>query len=158
MEKITIRRAEKTDCPQMLDLIRELAIFEKQPDEVTVTMTEFVESGFGGNPVWGAFVAETECFERKIIGISLYYIRYSTWKGRRLYLEDLIVTEHFRGRGIGKKLFEKTWDYCLEKGYRGMSWQALDWNEPALDFYRKYQTKFDSEWINISMENTKSEF
>jgi hypothetical protein len=94
MIKATIREAIDNDCPQMLELIKELAIFEKAPDEVTVSLEEFKDAGFGKNPVWGAFVAEVD---REIVGISLYYVRYSTWKGRRLYLEDLIVTESMRG-------------------------------------------------------------
>lgn len=155
MKEILIRSAVAQDCPQMLDLIRELAIYEKEPDAVTVSLEEFIDSGFGENPVWGAFVAETQDEIQKIIGISLYYIRYSTWKGRRLYLEDIVVTENLRGQGIGKQLFDRTWAYCLEKGYCGMTWQALEWNEPALNFYRKYPTRLDSEWINISMENEK---
>lgn len=150
---IIIRKAEANDCFQMMELIKELAIYEKSPDSVTVSMTEFIESGFGDQPVWEALVAEDISGKPQIIGISLYYIRYSTWKGRRIYLEDLIVTESRRGEGIGENLFKKTWEICIEKGFSGMQWQALDWNEPALNFYKKHPTKFDSEWINISMEN-----
>lgn len=151
--KIVIRKAEANDCFQMMELIKELAVYEKAPDAVVVNMTEFIESGFGDKPVWEAIVAESVDGKPKIVGLSLFYIRYSTWKGRRLYLEDLIVTESFRGQGIGVKLFDKTWEICKERGYSGMQWQALDWNEPALNFYRKYPTHFDGEWINISMEN-----
>lgn len=149
MENFRIRKALKEDCGQLMELIRELAVYEKAPDEVTVSMEEFVESGFGENPVWFAFVAE---IEEKIVGMSLFYIRYSTWKGRRLYLEDLIVTESFRGKGLGKILFEKTIEYGKEKGYSGMMWQVLDWNEPAINFYKKYNANFDGEWLNTSIE------
>lgn len=149
MNQYTIRTAVKEDCEQLLGLIKELAIYEKEPDAVTVSLEHFRESGFGANPVWGAFVAEVE---GKIVGMSLYYIRYSTWKGQRLYLEDLIVTESHRGAGLGKILFEKTIEFGKEKGYSGMMWQVLDWNEPAINFYKKYQTKLDNEWVNCSLE------
>lgn len=149
MNQYTIRTAKKEDCEQLLGLIKELAIYEKEPDAVTVSLEHFRESGFGKKPVWGAFVAE---FEGKIVGMSLYYIRYSTWKGQRLYLEDLIVTESFRGHGLGKELFEKTIEFGKEKGYSGMMWQVLDWNEPAINFYKKHQAKFDNEWVNCSIE------
>ncbi|MCW2258810.1 MULTISPECIES: GNAT family N-acetyltransferase [Sphingobacterium] len=148
MTKAIIRTAVEADCPAMLELIKELAILEKAPNEVTVSMEEFIDAGFGENPIWGAFIAE---FDGKIVGISLYYIRYSTWKGRRLYLEDLIVTESMRGYGIGKQLFEETINYGKSKGYQGMVWQVLDWNEPAIQFYRKYKADFDAEWINVSI-------
>ncbi len=172
-QKIVIRKATEADCPQMMDLIRELAAFERQPDAVTVSLEEFVACGFGPQPVWEAFVAESaptsgesvapgesassgSAGKPVIVGISLFYIRYSTWKGRRLYLEDIIVTETMRGRGIGKQLFDRTLELSRERGYHGMVWQALDWNEPALAFYRKYGANFDNEWINISLENDYS--
>lgn len=143
-----IRRAQREDCPAMMELIHELAIFEKAPNAVTVSMDEFIDSGFGNTPVWEAFVAEQE---GKIIGISLFYIRYSTWKGRRLYLEDLIVHEPYRGKGIGKLLLDKTVDYAKEKGYSGMMWQVLDWNSSAISFYETYQAHFDGEWLNVNL-------
>lgn len=149
MNQYTIRTAVKEDCEKLLGLIKELAIYEKEPDAVTVSLEHFIESGFGEKPVWGAFVAEVE---GEIVGMSLYYVRYSTWKGQRLYLEDLIVTESFRGHGLGKELFEKTIEFGKENGYSGMMWQVLDWNEPAINFYKKYQTKFDNEWVNCSIE------
>ena len=148
MIKTTIRKAIESDCTQMLELIKELAIFEKAPDEVTVSLEEFKDAGFGKNPVWGAFVAEVD---GEIVGISLYYVRYSTWKGRRLYLEDLIVTERMRGLGIGKLLFDNTLAYGKKCGFHGMVWQVLDWNEPAIKFYEKYKANFDAEWINVSI-------
>jgi GNAT superfamily N-acetyltransferase len=144
----TIRAAVKEDCSAMMELIKELALYEKAPREVTVSFEHFVESGFGPNPVWWAFVAEQE---GKVIGFALYYIRYSTWKGQRLYLEDLLVTEALRGKGIGSLLFDRLIEECRLKKYSGMVWQVLDWNEPAINFYKKYNANLDPEWVNGSL-------
>jgi GNAT superfamily N-acetyltransferase len=144
----TIRAAVKEDCSAMMELIKELALYEKAPHEVTVSFEHFVESGFGPNPVWWAFVAEQE---GKVIGFALYYIRYSTWKGQRLYLEDLLVTEALRGKGIGSLLFDRLIEECRLKKYSGMVWQVLDWNEPAINFYKKYNANLDPEWLNGSL-------
>ncbi len=148
-EQIIIRKATKTDCVRLLELIEELAIYEKAPDEVTVTLQHFEESGFGANPVWWAFVAE---INGAVQAFALYYIRYSTWKGQRMYLEDLIVTEAMRCKGLGSKLFDALIQEGKEKNYHGMTWQVLEWNEPAIAFYKKYQAKLDPEWINGSID------
>jgi len=132
----------------MLELVRELALYEKAPDEVTVTLEHFTESGFGAQPVWWAFVAEVE---GKVEGFALYYIRFSTWKGQRMYLEDFYVTEKMRGYGIGKQLFDRLFPEAKEKGFNGIVWQVLEWNEPAINFYKKYQTFFDAEWVNCAV-------
>lgn len=149
MSEVVIRKAVQEDCAPMLELIKELADYEKALHEVTLTLDQFIEDGFGKSPVWGAFVAE---FNGKIVGISLYYDRYSTWKGKRLYLEDLVVTENLRGKQIGKKLFEATMEYGKSNQYSGMVFQVLNWNEPAINFYKKYSPKFDDEWLNVSIE------
>lgn len=146
--KPTIRKAAATDCKRLLELVKELAEYERAPDEVTVSLEEFIDAGFGDNPVWEAFVIEVE---GRIVGMSLFYIRYSTWKGRRLYLEDIIVTEDMRGKGLGTLLFDETWKLCQARKYSGMAWQVLEWNEPAIRFYEKYGATFDGEWVNVSI-------
>lgn len=152
---VNIRWANEGDCPQILTLINELALYERAPEQVTVSLAHFVEAGFGKQPVWKAFVAH---INDKIIGFALFYTRYSTWKGCRLYLEDFIVTENFRGKGIGKLLFEKVISEAKKAPYQGMVWQVLDWNEPAINFYNKYQTQLEQGWLNaaLSAEQVKA--
>lgn len=142
---MNIREGRGTDVPVLLQLIRELAIFEKEPDAVVVSEEELLQDGFGEHPLYGLFVAEVE---GAVVGISLYYYRYSTWKGKCLYLEDLIVTEKHRGKGIGKALFAKTLDKAREEGCRKMNWQVLDWNTPAIEFYKDFNASLDPEWLN----------
>jgi GNAT superfamily N-acetyltransferase len=151
---VTIRAGVKKDLPRVLELVKELAEFEKAPHEVITTVELMEEDGFGPNPIYGLFVAEVD---GQIIGISLYYWRYSTWKGRRLYLEDIIVTESMRGRGIGKLLFDRTMQHTLDENCSGMMWQVLDWNEPAINFYKKYGSKIDGEWMNCTLEKNQIE-
>lgn len=148
MENIIIRKAVKEDCPRLLELVRELAEYEKAPQEVTVSLEHFSDSGFGPAPVWWAFVAEVD---GKVEGFALYYIRYSTWKGQRMYLEDLVVTEKMRGKGLGKLLFDVLLQEMKQRQFKGMVWQVLEWNEPAINFYKKYKADFDPEWINCSI-------
>ena len=150
---ITIRNGTKSDLPRVLELIRELALYEKAPHEVTNTVALMEKDGFGPNPIYGLFVGETEM---GIVGISIFYWRYSTWKGKRLYLEDIIVTESERGNGYGKLLFDRTMQHALDEDCSGMMWQVLDWNEPAINFYKKYYSaKMDGEWINCSLERNQ---
>ena len=205
---MNIRRATREDCPAMLELIRELAVYEKAPNEVTVDPTHFEESGFGEKPVWWGFVVEEEVEEVEaveevegiekietvikaqkvkvnemveevneeilsastsstsstastastpstlstpIIAFALYYIRYSTWKGQVMYLEDILVTEEMRGKGIGSMLMDRLLEEAKEKGFKRISWQVLDWNEPAINFYKKYGASFDGEWVNVNL-------
>ncbi|MDR0962386.1 MAG: GNAT family N-acetyltransferase [Mediterranea sp.] len=145
---ITIRPALPADCPRLLELVKGLALYERAPHEVTVTLEEFTESGFGTQPVWWAFVAEVD---QTVVGFALYYIRYSTWKGQRMYLEDIYVEPEMRGKKIGALLFEQLIAEAKRRKLHGMVWQALSWNEPALNFYRKYRALFDEEWVNCEL-------
>ncbi len=149
MPSVTIRKATIHDCPRMLELIHELAHYERAPHEVTVSPEHFAESGFGPNPVWWAFVAEEDGIVK---GFALYYIRYSTWKGQKMYLEDILVTESARGKGLGGLLMNALIDEAKEKKLQGITWQVLNWNEPALNFYRKYDVRFDEEWTNAMLD------
>jgi ribosomal protein S18 acetylase RimI-like enzyme len=168
--EINIRRAVREDCPRLLELVKELAEYETAPEAVTVTLEHFAESGFGEKPVWWAFVATSPLTplrkaERgilpsplvekglgdEVVGFALYYIRYSTWKGQAMYLEDILVTNSMRGKGIGKLLFDRLIEEAKEKKFHRIVWQVLEWNEPAINFYKKYNADFDSEWVNCSM-------
>lgn len=140
-----IRKATKEDLPQVLDLVKELALYEKAPEEVTITLQELEEDGFGSNPLYWIILAENE---QGILGMSFYYIRYSTWKGKCLYLEDIVVKEQYRGHKIGKILFEETIKAAKEMNAKLITWQVLDWNEPAINFYKKFNAELDGEWIN----------
>jgi GNAT superfamily N-acetyltransferase len=149
-----IRDGRKEDLPRVLELIRELAEYERAPHEVINTVEQLEKDGFGPKPIFGFFIAENE---RGIVGMSLFYWRYSTWKGKRLYLEDIIVTEKERGAGIGKMLFERTMKKSLEENCSGMMWQVLEWNEPSIVFYQKYGARLDDEWTNGSLERSQIE-
>lgn len=145
---IDIRKAKIEDCERILQLVKELARYEKAAKEVTVSLEHFTESGFGKKPVWQALVAEVD---GTIQGFALYYIRFSTWKGQRLYLEDFIVTEEMRGKGLGKLLFDQVLIEARKRKLSGVQWQVLEWNEDAINFYKKYEAAFDSEWINCAI-------
>ncbi len=148
----TIREGKIEDLPRVLELVKELALYEKAPEQVTNTMEMMQKDGFGPNPIFGLFVAVKEATQ-EIIGISIFYYRYSTWKGKRLYLEDIVVTESERGHGAGKLLFDRTMLKCLEDSCTGMMWQVLDWNTPAINFYQKYGAELDSGWINCNLQS-----
>ena len=152
MRDFTLRRARKEDIPSLMELIMELAIFEKAPHEVSLSLEEFAEAGFGNNPVYTCYIAE---MKGKIVGMALYYIRFSTWKGKRIYLEDLIVNQDYRGLGIGQALFFRCLEDADQLGYHGMTWQVLDWNEPAIKFYQRFGSSFDGEWLNSGLSEEK---
>jgi GNAT superfamily N-acetyltransferase len=146
--KILIRKGVKSDLPQVLELIRELAVFEKNPDEVTNTLSSLEEDGFGDKPVYGLFVAE---LNGKISGMALYFTKYSTWKGKGIYLDDLIVTERHRGKGIGKKLLDAVIEEAKVSGAKQLHWQVLDWNTPAIEFYKKIGVSIEAEWHDCKL-------
>jgi GNAT superfamily N-acetyltransferase len=148
--KITIRKGEIDDLPAILELIKELADYEKAPNEVSVTLAEMQHHGFGSKSIFEFFVAIED---DKTIGLALYYYKYSTWKGRCLFLEDIIVTESKRGFGIGKLLFYEVGKVAQKQGVRRMEWQVLDWNEQAINFYKKMPVHLDAEWINCKLTN-----
>lgn len=140
-----IRKGTIEDLPAALTLIKELAIYEKAPNEVENTVEEMIKDGFSENPIYYLLVAEEN---KTIHGIAIYYYKYSTWKGKCLFLEDIVVTESERGKGMGAKLFEEVIRIAKEQKVRRMEWQVLDWNEPAINFYKKYSANLDPEWIN----------
>ena len=146
---VVIRRAQAHDVPRMLELVHELALFERAPQEVTVTVEHMRDAGFGPNPVWVGWVAEVQGVT---VGMAVCYERYSTWKGRRLYLEDIVVTESARGMRIGERLFLQCAAYAVEQDYSGMLWQVLDWNVDAQRFYDRFGARYAKEWWNGSLE------
>ncbi len=154
MDEINLRLGTLQDVPKILELVKELATYEKAPNEVEVTVEEMKNWGFGSEKIFDSFVAE---INNEIIGIAVYYYKYSTWKGKCLFLEDIIVTESARGKGLGKLLFEAVAKVAKEKKVRRMEWQVLDWNEPAINFYKKYNALLDPEWINGKLTNKELE-
>jgi len=142
---IHVRPATERDVPQILALVQELALYEKAPDEVENTVARMKEDGFGENRIFKAFVAEVD---GTVVGTAITYFRYSTWKGKCLFLEDLVVTETMREKGVGKALFNQCMAFGKETHCKRMNWQVLDWNTPAIEFYKKYNADLDEEWIN----------
>ncbi len=147
----SIREGQISDLPRVLELIKELALYEKAPEQVTNTLEMMEVDGFGPNQVYGLFVCEKKSTQQ-IIGIAVYYYRYSTWKGKRLYLEDIVITESERGNGAGKLLFDRVMARSLEDNCTGMMWQVLDWNEPAINFYKKYNASLEAGWLNAHLQ------
>jgi GNAT superfamily N-acetyltransferase len=146
---LQIRIAISKDIPSIHRLIYELAVFEKAPEQFILSQEQLLEDGFGNHPQYICFVAEQE---NTIVGMSFCYVRYSTWKGPVLYLEDLIVTESSRRNGIGKALFQHTCDYAKSNNYNRVQWQVLDWNQSAIEFYKHFNASFDPEWLNAWVE------
>lgn len=151
---VSIRKGVKSDLSATLDLIKELAVYENAPDEVIVTIEDMERDGFGENSVFNFFVAEVD---GKIVGISLYYVKYSTWKGKCIFLEDIIVTEQYRKHGIGKKLFDEVVKVSKELNVQRLEWQVLDWNEPAIRFYEKINSNLNKDWINCKLTKEQIE-
>ncbi len=143
-----IRIGTVNDLPQVLNLIKDLAAFENEPYEVEVTIAEMQNWGFGKDKIFDFFVIE---IDNIIIGLALYYFKYSTWKGKCLFLEDIIVKENVRNKGYGKKLFNAVVEVAKNTGVKRMEWQVLDWNKNAIEFYNKYQANLDSKWLNCKL-------
>lgn len=148
-KNIHYRTGRPGDTEQLLELIQELADYEKAPEEVINTAEQLKEDAFGPQPVFGFLVAESN---GKLLGASIHYYRYSTWKGRCLYLEDIIVKEAARGQGIGSRLFALTARFATQNNCSRLVWQVLDWNDPAINFYRKWDASFDAEWTNCMLD------
>ena len=144
-----IRKGQKEDMPAVLELIKELAIFEKEPDAVVVTVDDLVRDGFSNNPLFYTFIAEVE---EQIIGMALYYYRFSTWKGKTIHLEDLIVKEKSRGTGAGYALYAEIMAQGKKDNVRRIEWNVLDWNTPAIDFYNKSGAKLLQDWRVVNMD------
>jgi GNAT superfamily N-acetyltransferase len=146
--KITIRKAVEQDVPAMFGLVKELAEFERAPQAVVNTEQMLLEDGFGTNAIYKAFVAEAN---EKIVGLALYYTAYSTWKGKIFFLDDIVVTAQYRRYGIGKKLIDHVLTEAQKAGVNQIRWQVLEWNTPAIEFYKKVGMELDPEWINCRM-------
>ncbi len=149
MSELIIRPARREDSARLIELVRELAAYERAPDAVTISPDTFEAAGFGPDPVWEAVVADDDGV---LVGFALWYVRFSTWTGSRLYLEDIVVTDSRRGQGIGRRLFEAAFAEARCRGYTGMTWQMLDWNEPARNFYDRFGTRYDGAWVNCHID------
>ncbi len=144
-----VRKGTEEDLPSVFGLIRELAIYEKGEHQMITSLEQMKVDGFGPQPIFEFFVVE---HAGSIVGSAVYYIRYSTWKGKRLYLEDLIVTESARGKGYGKALLDRIVEEARDTNCTGVMWQVLDWNEPSINFYKQYGASLDSGWINCHLD------
>jgi GNAT superfamily N-acetyltransferase len=142
---LKIRKGIKQDLPYVLELIKELADYEKSLEEVTIKLEDLENDGFGKHPFYWFLVAEKN---NQIIGLSFYFIRYSTWKGKFLFLEDFVIKKKYRKKGIGSLLFKETINICKKLNLHGMCWQVLDWNKPAINFYKKYNANISGEWLS----------
>lgn len=152
--KILVRKGEKKDIPHVLELVKELAVYERAPNEVITNVEQMERDGFGKNSIYNFHVAE---LDGKIIGMALYYTAYSTWKGRYIYLDDLIVTEKHRRSGAGKLLFDAVLTTAKKNGANQLRWHVLEWNTPAINFYKKYDASLDPEWITGKLSREQIE-
>ncbi len=148
-DSISIRPGTHEDMPRVWELVCELAEFERERQQVQTTPEILERDGFGEAPLFGLLVAQEES---EVVGMALYYFRYSTWKGKRLYLEDLVVTESARGCGVGRALLEATIEAAREAGCSGLMWQVLDWNTPAIEFYKRFDVRLEEQWMNVHLD------
>lgn len=151
---LLIRAATPEDMPKVLELIQELAVFEKEPEAVEISVTDLVRDGFGKHPAFTCFVAEVE---GKVQGMALCYFRYSTWKGKTIHLEDLVIREDFRQKGLGKALYTQVIRYAKEQGVKRTEWVVLDWNTPARDFYSRTGARIFEDWCTVQMDEKAME-
>jgi len=147
--KVIIRKGIKSDMPSALQLINELAVFEKEPDAVEVRLEDLENDGFGTQPLFECYVAE---LDDEIVGMALFYPRYSTWKGPTIHLEDLIVQEDKRQLKIGGQLYKKVIEHAYNLGVKRIEWNVLDWNTPAVNFYKSTGANVMNEWCNVQMD------
>ena len=147
--EINIRDARKEDMSDVLELINELAVFEKEPEAVIIDENDLIRDGFGENPSFHCFVAEAD---GKIEGMALVYFRYSTWKGKTVHLEDLIVREKFRGKGLGSALYTEVIKYAAQEKVKRTEWVVLNWNKDAADFYRRSGADVMEDWDTVQMD------
>ena len=147
-----IRKAEKKDSLAILNLIKELALFEKEPESVKLKLSDIENDGFGTKPLFECIVAE---INKRIIGMAIYYPRYSTWKGPTIHLEDLIVSEQYKGKGIGTQLYSNFIKMALNSGVKRVEWNVLDWNSPAINFYKKSGAKVLDDWRSVQMHQSE---
>ena len=147
-----IRKAEKKDSLAILNLIKELALFEKEPESVKLKLSDIENDGFGTKPLFECIVAE---INKRIIGMAIYYPRYSTWNGPTIHLEDLIVSEQYKGKGIGTQLYSNFIKMALNSGVKRVEWNVLDWNSPAINFYKKSWAKVLDDWRSVQMHRSE---
>ncbi len=146
--KAIVRKAKRSDSASILNLIKELALFEKEPESVQLTVTDIEHHGFGDQPKFECLVAEVE---QQVVGMALYYPRFSTWKGPTFHLEDLIVSEQFKGKGVGTQLYSAFIQQSYEVGVERIEWNVLDWNTPAVKFYEKSGAQVLTDWRTVQM-------
>jgi len=155
---MNIRRGNPQDMQAVLGLIQELAEFEKEPDAVLVTVDDLIRDGFGPVPLFYVFVAEVDDdtsdseYAKQIVGIALWYYRFSTWKGKTIHLEDLVVKDKMRGTGLGYALYSEVLKQAKKDQVRRVEWNVLDWNTPAIDFYEKSGAKVLKDWYVVQMD------
>lgn len=147
-----IRKGNSQDMQAVFQLIKELAVFEKEPEAVVITVDDLIQDGFGENPLFGVFVAEVD---QQIIGMALYFYKYSTWKGKTIHLEDLIVSQKFRGKGIGKALLHEMVNLAQTEKIKRLEWNVLDWNTPAIDFYLESGAEILKEWQLVRLDENR---
>ncbi len=147
-KSITIRKAQKRDCQGVFDLSKELARHHEMEHYITIKYEDFEAFGFGENPAWWAYIAE---YDGKIVGFALYYVRFATWRGRTLYLEDFFIQDEMRGKGVGKMLFNALIEEAKNQEMVAINWQVMKWNDAAISFYKNYKTEFDEERVYCSL-------